>query len=259
FSTNRDPVDLLVAIAFGIIGYFMKRTGYPRPALILGLVLGDLLERYLYRSMASYGFTWLLRPAVIVLLILAFASLGYTLWDKWRVSLAKSYSESDARRKAQTFSLRARALFPLFFFVLFLGAIITGWEWPFIAKLMPVYVVAIPGLMLSMVQLLRELTEGEEETSQASDMDEAFNASLDKRTELIRTLTFFGWVVGGAIAIWLLGVVIALPLLALLYTLVEGREKWTTSLAATAGIFALVWGLFDYLLEVRWPSGMLFY
>ena len=259
FSANRDPVDLLVAIAFGILGYFMKRSGYPRPALILGLVLGDLLERYLYRSMASYGFSWLLRPAVIVLLILAFASLGYTLWDKWRASLAKSYSETNEPSKAQTFRLRASALFPLFFFVLFLGAIITGWEWPFIAKLMPVYVVAMPGLMLSAVQLLRELTEGAEETSQASDMDEAYNTSLDRRTELTRTLTFFGWVAGGAVGIWLLGVVIALPLLALLYTLVEGREKWVTSLATTVGIFALVWGLFDYMLEVRWPSGLLFY
>ena len=39
FSVNRDPVDLLVVIAFGVLGYFMRRYGYPRPAMILGLVL----------------------------------------------------------------------------------------------------------------------------------------------------------------------------------------------------------------------------
>ncbi|MGH7853347.1 MAG: tripartite tricarboxylate transporter permease [Candidatus Binatia bacterium] len=79
FSVHRDPYDLIVVIAFGLLGYFMRRSGYPRPALILGLVLGDLMEKYLYRSVASYGFSWLTRPAVIVLLIFAGASLFFTL------------------------------------------------------------------------------------------------------------------------------------------------------------------------------------
>ena len=47
--------------------------------MILGLVLGDLMEKYLYRSVASYGFSWLGRPAVIALLILAAGSLALTL------------------------------------------------------------------------------------------------------------------------------------------------------------------------------------
>jgi TctA family transporter len=47
FSVNRDPLDLVVVVGFGILGYFMRRSGYPRPAMILGLVLGDLMEKYL--------------------------------------------------------------------------------------------------------------------------------------------------------------------------------------------------------------------
>jgi putative tricarboxylic transport membrane protein len=66
-------------VGFGILGYFMRRYGYPRPAMILGLVLGDLMEKYLYRSVASYGFSWLSRPAVIVLMILAVASFVLTV------------------------------------------------------------------------------------------------------------------------------------------------------------------------------------
>jgi TctA family transporter len=84
FSVNRDPLDLVVVIAFGVLGYFMRRFGYPRPAMILGLVLGDLMEKYLYRSVASYGFTWLARPAVIVLLLLAGLSLLFTLRGQMR-------------------------------------------------------------------------------------------------------------------------------------------------------------------------------
>jgi TctA family transporter len=86
FSVNRDPIDLLVVVAFGVLGYFMRRFAYPRPAMILGLVLGDLMEKYLYRSVASYGFSWLARPAVIVLLILAVLSFGMTVRSRLRSS-----------------------------------------------------------------------------------------------------------------------------------------------------------------------------
>ncbi|HWO42054.1 MAG TPA: tripartite tricarboxylate transporter permease [Candidatus Eisenbacteria bacterium] len=88
FSVNRDPLDLVVAVAFGFLGYFMKRCGYPRPALILGLVLGDLMEKYLYRSMASYGFTWMTRPAVIVLFGLALASFIMTVRGRMKSKAA---------------------------------------------------------------------------------------------------------------------------------------------------------------------------
>jgi TctA family transporter len=79
FSVTRDAADLLMVVLFAILGYFMRRFGYPRPAMILGLVLGGLMERYLYRSMASYGFAWLGRPAVVVLLILAATSFFFAV------------------------------------------------------------------------------------------------------------------------------------------------------------------------------------
>jgi TctA family transporter len=95
FAVNRDPVDLLVVFGFGILGYFMRRYSFPRPAMILGLVLGDLMEKYLYRSVASYGFTWLARPAVVVLLILASLSLFFTMRGKMRAN-AKAREQAVA-------------------------------------------------------------------------------------------------------------------------------------------------------------------
>jgi TctA family transporter len=54
--------------------------------MILGLVLGDLMEKYLYRSVASYGFSWLGRPAVIVLLMLATISFVFTLRGRFKTT-----------------------------------------------------------------------------------------------------------------------------------------------------------------------------
>ena len=151
--------------------------------------------------------------------------------------------------------------FTVFFLLVFLVATIAGWEWPNIAKIMPVYVAAIPGLILAAVQIYRNATNWEQRRGSASgaiDMDEVSDVQLDRTTELKRTLGFFGWFIGGALGIWLLGLVIALPLLGFFYALIEGKEKWYAAIIAAACTYALVWGLFEYMLETRWPSGLLF-
>jgi hypothetical protein len=48
------------------------------------------MEKYLYRSVASYGFSWLARPAVIILLILATVSFIFTVRGRLKTSQAAS-------------------------------------------------------------------------------------------------------------------------------------------------------------------------
>jgi len=153
-----------------------------------------------------------------------------------------------------------KANLTIFFLLIFVVGAVIGWDWPNIAKIMPVYVAAIPGIILVLVQLYREVTgwQGRRGTAGGIDMDEVSDVQLDRQTELRRTLGYFAWFIGGALGIWLLGLVIALPLLVFLYTLIEGKEKWYIALIATACAYALVWGLFEYMLETRWPPGILF-
>ncbi len=152
------------------------------------------------------------------------------------------------------------ANFTLFLIAVFAGAIWWGWEWPYIAKLMPVYIAAIPGLFLALIQLYRDSTHWEPSQGNTGgiEMDETHDVTLDKQTELRRTLAFFAWFIGGALGIWLIGIVYSLPLLVFFYALVEGKEKWFTSLILAGCAYALIWGLFEYTLEMRWPSGLLF-
>ncbi|HBA40250.1 MAG: hypothetical protein A2W66_11835 [Deltaproteobacteria bacterium RIFCSPLOWO2_02_56_12] len=154
-----------------------------------------------------------------------------------------------------------KANFTLFLLAIFLAAAVVGWEWPDIAKIMPVYVAAIPGLLLVSVQLYRDATDWEGRRGggkRGIEMDEVYDVKLDKKIEIRRTLIFFAWFMGGAFGIWLLGIVISLPLLVFLYTLIEGRERWSASLVMSACAYALVWGLFEYMLDARWPPGALF-
>lgn len=43
--------DIWVMIAFGLIGFVLRRFGYPMAPLVLGIVLGDLLEKNLRRGL----------------------------------------------------------------------------------------------------------------------------------------------------------------------------------------------------------------
>ena len=63
-----------LAFAFGVIGYFMKRYDYPAAPVILGLILGGLLEEALMQTSSISGgdFTiFLRRPIALVIFALA--------------------------------------------------------------------------------------------------------------------------------------------------------------------------------------------
>jgi hypothetical protein len=148
----------------------------------------------------------------------------------------------------------------LFMVVVFAAAIWWGWEWPYIAKLMPVYVAALPGLVLALVQLFRDASRWEVRQAAVGgsiDMDDTHRGVADKRVELRRTLVFFAWFIGGALGIWILGIIYSLPLLVFLYALIDGKEKLSTSIIMGVCAYALIWGLFEYVLEMRWPPGLL--
>jgi TctA family transporter len=75
FATSGNVADVLVALVFGIFGYWMKKLGYPRAPLMIGLVLGGLAEVNLHLSLQIYGLGFVLRPIALVILalILVFA------------------------------------------------------------------------------------------------------------------------------------------------------------------------------------------
>jgi hypothetical protein len=69
--------------------------------------------------------------------------------------------------------------------------------------------------------------------------------------------SLLGWFTDGAVSIRLLGIVISLPLLVVLYALVGGRERFSTALIVGGCAYAVISGLFEHGLEMRWPAGIL--
>ena len=81
FAAASRFEDVLMMLGFGTIGYFMRAAGWPRPPLLLGLVLGPIAERYMWTSVQLYGGDFLLRPGVIIIFLVMVACLAYPMFQ----------------------------------------------------------------------------------------------------------------------------------------------------------------------------------
>jgi putative tricarboxylic transport membrane protein len=54
YTVNNDVFDIVLVIAFGVIGYLMKKLGFDPGPMVLAFVLGSLLEDSLRRSLLIF-------------------------------------------------------------------------------------------------------------------------------------------------------------------------------------------------------------
>ncbi|OQM74818.1 tripartite tricarboxylate transporter permease [Manganibacter manganicus] len=77
-GANPSTFELGILLAFGLMGYILRRFGYPIAPVVVGLILGPLAEQQLRRAMAiNQGDPMALvsSPIAVVLLLLALAAV----------------------------------------------------------------------------------------------------------------------------------------------------------------------------------------
>ncbi len=78
YAIRQSTFDIYLALAFGVIGFVMNRTGFSVVSLAIGLVLGVMVEQRLGQSVAMFDGNWLLmftRPIALVFFILTALAL----------------------------------------------------------------------------------------------------------------------------------------------------------------------------------------
>ncbi len=77
YAVNNSPFDLLLMSAFGLLGYLMRRMDFPLAPVILGLVLGSLMEVNFRRALAlSNGDLGILFGSPIAIALWALAAFS---------------------------------------------------------------------------------------------------------------------------------------------------------------------------------------
>lgn len=252
FAEKNAVEDLTIVLVFGALGWAMARHDWPRPALLLGLVLGPLAEAKLFLSTDHYGAAWLARPGVLALAALGAACLTRPLWRPGRQGARPAGSGSTPAAGG----LLARGPRPrrprvdgasAFTGLLVLVAAWALWEsraFGARAGLFP-WAIGLPTLGLALIQLGRDLT-GRGGTRPATEAP-----------PVRRVLGASAWIVGFWIAIRLLGFALATPLMVLLCLRLGAGERWPVSLALSLGCLGLVHGVFALGLGVPFPPGRL--
>ena len=266
FEATRQWGDLFTLLFFGLVGWIMKQFKWPRPPLILGVVLGDTIERYLFISIERYGLSWMLRP--IVALLFALAILGLI-----RPLLQDIRSQGGIMRMLTSFqrpTFHPSQLFTMFMIALIGAAVVASLQWDFSAKIVPL-VVGTVALCAAVLSLFNEMcrkpaaaaAEGpaehaEHEVGEKIHMDLVSDtAHLPVREIVMRAGLFFGYLIGFMAVMATIGLIPTVGLFVVFFMRYEAKERWSLVIPYAVVLVLFIWFAFDYFMAVPWPPTLI--
>lgn len=254
FAEKNIFEDLILVIIFGVLGWVLQKLDWPRPPLILGLVLGPLAENRLFLSTDNYGLTWLLRPGVLILIGITLLGVIYPIFKQRRKK--KEEFESPKDYKLIGFRFTPKALFSIFLIIILSFALIESRNFDFRTGLFP-WTIGFPVLFLTIIQFLRDL-KNESKILPETPKSEKVHLEIPKEVANKRTFIIFLWVFAYFIGIWLFGFSIGTPLCSFIQLKFNYKEKLGLSILLSIIIWIFIDIFFFRLLHVPFPSGKLF-
>ncbi len=261
FAEKNTFEDLILVLIFGGLGWTLQRLNWPRPPLILGLVLGPLAENRLFLSTDNYGLSWLLRPGVLLIGALTLAGAFYPIFrmgwkERKREKDPPSAQKADCPEETSHARFSWTTIFSLFIILVFICALWESRKFNVRAGLFP-WAIGFPVLALAILQFIMDLMR----KGDRSGDDHKLQAGPELPAHVVnrRTIGIFGWILGYFTGIWLLGFSMGGPLCAFIQLKIGTREKWTLTLILTGLTWVFIYGLFDRVLHVPFPEGQLFF
>ncbi len=286
FQANRAIYDLLIMLAFGGLGYFMKTYGWPRPPIIIAVILGSIVERNYGLATGQYGWGLFTRIPVIIIVLIAVGTGLYTVWIQRSVTRNRAQqeaamgasggpeaasapetpppagAESDGAAVASSRPGLLERLRPsasgVFIALLAVAFAYTLWQtydWSDEAARLP-RVVVIAGLVLVGIYAVRHLLFPPSGSRQIMDIGRTITGDT-REVVLRRTAKALGTTIGLVAAIWLIGFQIAVPGYVFLYLFIFGQVRWWVALGWMIAFLVLIYGFFDLIIYIPWIDPVL--
>ena len=278
YLIELNVVVFPIVIGFTAVGLIMKWYSWPRPPLILGFILGPIIEENLFSSISVHGLSGtFLRPLTIGLLILVVVtavtlSLAMGRANEQEASVpsgaAPTTPPAPGRRETMLAffgTLAQRASRPAWRIEMLVPLVLMAvgaftWQesrsFPDKSGLFPLW---ISGAMVlfSLIELLKQAL-GTPPKGPADIMDMPMLSrgavGVQKSRFIVAGLLvlFFG---GSA----LFGVRWAAMLFAVLTPifLLEGRQRWIASPIALLFVSVFLAGMTDYVMNTKWPGSII--
>jgi hypothetical protein len=274
FQGSRQWGDIWALLIFGVLGFIMKRLRWPRPPLVLGFVLGALVERYMFISVERYGAEWIWsRPIVVVVFLITIWGVTNPLIRQWRERRKNEREGRGLEKRVIAFQRRNVNLDLLFTLVLtglFIASLVISGGWEFGARLVPQVVGWTAVIILSILTLVKLFyerplkkgthgPEGEKTIVQGTEQSEVhFDIVVDFgdipiREMWRRALWYFFWCFFFFGAAAVVGLLPAMFLFMVGY-MRHGKESWKTVLSIAVPLWIFCYVLFHHVLVIPWPQ-----
>ena len=263
FEGQHNWGDLVALLALGTFSWVMKSCGWPRPPLVLGFILGSMIERYTFISVQRYGWGWLTNWFVLVMFAISILGILHRVFAGMRRSGGRRVTLSLGAPQLSAGSVLAFVAFSIF-----VGSMFVEVRWPFGARLVPQLISSL-GATFALMLVIAETFPAKGSTSagtasnevapsvtetQALMEFEAPYAGLSNRQIYRRALDYFLWIYGVLLVAYVIGLLPALVLFPLVFMYFHGNENWKTALIMSLGMFALLWFVFDRIVHEPWPQ-----
>ncbi len=245
FQATKDMMDLWMLLIFGIIGIFMKRFGWSRPAFLIGFVLATQAESYLNMSVQFYGWEMFLRPGVLIISVLSLISMYFS-----RKGTVDENAELMEKSRNDGLPLRPQLLFASFIFIFILISIFDGFKQSFLGGVFPL-TIAIACLPFG-AWLLWIFIKEKHGNPAIFDAEQVAEPDTFKSPWYEPIL----WIGGLYVLSVIIGFIPAVILFFILFLTLKGNTGWLQTALLTAGGIGVLLA-FGYFLNLEFPQGLL--
>lgn len=265
FQSGQNFADLVALFAIGLLGIFLRRFDWSRPAFLIGFVLSNPVEkftnqafqiaRFRFRESMEAGLEYIFSPIVLVLLVITVISIAIGIRQAKSI-LAEGDVKSGSKRAPFIFLSLITAYF-----------VVTYWNASLISdrlmgdKIIPM-VISIVAIICCLVLIVKMIRQPETDMIFAD--RETDGEDAEAAYGLWPTLAWFA----GLLALsGLFGFIIALGIFLLSFFKIRAGETWRKSVMLTiigvAFMCFMAWtlnrdfppGLLQDFVDLPWPLG----
>lgn len=250
FQATRNLGDLMALLGVGVLGIYLKRFGWPRPAFLIGFVLASGMENYLYQALQFDGWSFLTRPGVMIIAAVLVVSVFFATRQVTRLSRQSRQHAAEA-----TTGVSQRDMLPQFLFTCAIGAIfIYGLYDAFqvmpLARVFPAGI-SVVTLTFIGIMLVRQLR------GHAGDpIRHDTERGGENAPQQVGFYHYILWLAGLILGCYLVGYVIAMTLFFVIFLLLTARASLPkTALLTACGMGFMI--TLSYIMGLDLPTGLL--
>lgn len=257
FQATRILDDLVALLVIGLIGIYMRRFGWPRPALLIGFVMAPQAETYLYQAVQFYGWGFMGRTGVLIILAITVVSLWIGMKARVDDGSGVAMKRTDPHAPAPGPAIALRERWPQLAFAglalgLFVFAINDAMRQSFLGQVFPLVVASVAAFFGAIVIL--QLLFSKDSAKIVYDQEEAPENAGDQGVRSLWSGAF--WIALLVALTALVGFFLAMLAFFLIYLPVRARTGPIKTLVLTAGAAAFVLVLANAL-NLNFPYGLL--